>query len=390
MTLMKATAPPPKPRTFNADLSRLPAALLPLTLLKRWVVWRWELRASKAGREKWTKPPYQASRPERPAKSNDPATWGTYEDAVLAFTQGKSDGIGLMLKNSETAAADLEHVRDAQTRELLDWAERLCVEADSLGLYREVTVSGCGLRFIGLAQGSELHHKFTFNRKNGAGIELYRNCARYITVSGLQEGSCQALGSADDYLDTLMARFGGQAAAQSDPFDFNTAGAQTNDHYQDIIENGAPEGQRSEEFQRVVWHLASRGWSEDEIAEELAKHPHGIGAKYAGRLRNEVRRSYQKWRAHNGATAAPQSQTGSGGAQSQAGGASVQGFPPSWRPYCQCDAQGRPLNNLANAMLALRNDPAVKDMLAYDQMYCGEVMVREIGGKSDLAAPRPA
>jgi primase-polymerase (primpol)-like protein len=167
---------------------------------------------------------------------------------VLAVAAGRADGIGFMLKDSETAAADLDHVRDAETSELLDWAQRLCAEADSLGLYREVTVSGCGLRFIGLSQGNALHRKFTFNRKSGAGIELYRNCARYITVSGLQEGLCQELGSINDYFDTLMTRFSSQAAAaaQDDPFDFNTAGAQAD--YQDIIENGAPEGQRSEEF----------------------------------------------------------------------------------------------------------------------------------------------
>jgi hypothetical protein len=28
-------------------------------------------------------------------------------------------------------------------------------------------------------------------------------------------------------------------------------------------------------------------------------------------------------------------------------------------------------------------------MLAHDEMFCGEVMVREIGGKVDLATPRP-
>jgi primase-polymerase (primpol)-like protein len=64
MTLPSSITPPPKPQTFNADLSMLPPALLPLTQLKRWVVWRWELRASKSGREKWTKPPYQPNTPQ--------------------------------------------------------------------------------------------------------------------------------------------------------------------------------------------------------------------------------------------------------------------------------------------------------------------------------------
>src|SRR6516165_5037351 len=275
-----------KPRTFAADLGNLPKALQPLTAEKRWVVWPWELRKSK-----WTKPPRQACNPKCNARSNDPTTWASYADAVAAVVAGSADGIGYMLQNSQIAAADLDHVRDAQTGRLLGWAERLCVEADSLSLYREITVSGCGLRFIGLSQGRELHRKFTFNRKNGAGIELYRNTARYITISGLQEGSCEELGPIDDFLDSLLTRFDGNGGTN---FDFNTAGPQR-DYYREIIENGAPEGERSEKFQETVWHLASNGWSIEQIVDELAKYPNGISFKYSNRLLAEVTRSFGKW-----------------------------------------------------------------------------------------------
>jgi hypothetical protein len=72
----------PKPRTFNADLARLPAALLPLTMSNRWVIWKWEKRAEKVGNLKWTKPPYQPRYPNQLAKSDDPMTWGSYADAI--------------------------------------------------------------------------------------------------------------------------------------------------------------------------------------------------------------------------------------------------------------------------------------------------------------------
>ena len=49
----------------------------------------------------------------------------------------------------------------------------------------------------------------------------------------------------------------------------------------------------------MVWHLASQGWSAEQIAEELSRHPNGIGAKYADRLLAEVTRTYEKWRAKN-------------------------------------------------------------------------------------------
>src|SRR6516165_2216960 len=282
---------PAKPRTFAADLSNLPKALQPLTADKRWVVWPWELRKAR-----WTKPPRQARNPQCNARSNDPTTWADYADAVAAVLAGNADGIGYMLQHATIAAADLDHARDAQTGELAGWAERLCDEADGLGLYREITVSGCGLRFIGRSQGGELHRKFTLDRNNGAALELYRDTARYITISGLQEGRCEDLQSIDGYLDTLLTRFDGNV------FDFNTAGAQT-DYYRDIIENGAPEGERSEKFQETVWHLASTGWSIEQIVDELAKYPNGIGAKYANRLLVEITRSFGKWQSHRRASA---------------------------------------------------------------------------------------
>ena len=178
---------------------------------------------------------------------------------------------------------------------------RLCVEADQLGLYREVTVSGCGLRFIGLShQGAELHRRFSFHRTNGEGLELYRNCARFITISGLQEGQCETMGEIDGYLDELLARFRWTAGSSQTHVARSQRRRTAADRITSasIIENGAPEGERSERFAEVVWHLASAGMSIEEIVEELARHPNGIGAKYAKRLFAEVTRCFNKWKKH--------------------------------------------------------------------------------------------
>ena len=140
-----------------------------------------------------------------------------------------------------------------------------------------------------------------------------------------------------------------------------------------------------ENFQEVVWHLASMGWTIERIFDELAKHPNGIGLKYAGRLLAEVTRSYEKWRARVSGAATSGTATSGAGAQQQQGTAGR----PRWLNHCLCDAKGRPLCNLANVTLALRNDEAVRDMLAFDEMYCGEVLVRDIGSKVDLPAPCP-
>jgi hypothetical protein len=316
----------PKPDTFSGNIANLPKALEIITQQNRWVVWRWELRTKKNGEIAWTKPPFQCSYPKSTAKNNDPSTWGSYQDAVAAVVAGKADGIGFMLLASEVAAADLDHVRDVTSGELLGWAQALCAEADSLGLYREITVSGCGLRFIGLSEGNKLHRKFLFNRSSHAGIELYRNCERYITISGLQEGSCEQLAEIGAYLETLLARYDGKPAPLTavpssepllgdlvpslmkevgdNPLDFNTAGPQSSySEIRNIIENGAAEGQRSEQFQRVIWYLASKGWSAEEIADELTKYPLGIGFKYTNRLLSEVTRSFGKWQGERRAAA---------------------------------------------------------------------------------------
>ena len=127
-----------KPRTFHRDLENLPAALLPLTQLEHWVIWKWEQTKD----SRWTKVPYQPRFYNQHAKSNDPVTWGSYADAVLAFTSGHCDGIGFMLKDSELGAIDLDKIRDFATGQVLRWAEELFVEAANAGCYLEWTVSG--------------------------------------------------------------------------------------------------------------------------------------------------------------------------------------------------------------------------------------------------------
>jgi hypothetical protein len=296
-----------KPQTFNGDLANLPPALLPLTEQKRWLVWRWEpctnkngtVKTNKDGTVQWTKPPYQALDPGSHAKNNNPDTWSSHSAAVAAVQCGDADGIGFALtrvselKDSGIAAIDLDHcINDDSSIER--WAEDLHAEAGDA--YRETTVSGTGMRIIGTAEGGYLDRKFRFGRK-GAGIELYRNATRYITVSGLEHGTCATLPSLDDLLDTLFARH--SRKKQSDGFDFNNnAGGLNARDYERLIRNGAPEGERSEPFQSVVWHLAGQGWTVEAITDELAKYPNGIGAKYADRLFEEVTRSYDKWRTH--------------------------------------------------------------------------------------------
>jgi primase-polymerase (primpol)-like protein len=252
-----------KPRTFNGDLGHLPAALEPLTAEQRWLVWRWEARRKKSGEEtSWTKPPYQARYPGQHARSDDPETWGTYVDAIDAVKAGNADGIGYALFGSDLGAVDLDKCRNAATGEVAVWAEE--VHAEAAGAYHEITVSGAGTRILGTTRGPTRQRRF--NLGDGAGIELYRNTKKYITISGKERGACTALPPIDDLIDALEARFDeekGQRRANGTSggtgLDFNAAGQQTvGRDYDSIIRNGVPDGQRSEVFQSVVWLWPAR------------------------------------------------------------------------------------------------------------------------------------
>ena len=101
----------------------------------------------------------------------------------------------------------------------------------------------------------------------------------------------------DDFIDTVLARFAGRAHGKADGgLDFNDAAGRQRDRLResDRERRAGRTAQRS--FPGVVWHLAAKGWSIEQIVDELARHPNGIGQKYADRLHAEVTRSYDKWR----------------------------------------------------------------------------------------------
>ena len=65
---------------------------------------------------------------------------------------------------------------------------------------------------------------------------------------------------------------------------------------------------------------------------------------------------------------------------------------PDWKKSAMTGKQGKTalLGNLFNAMLALRNDAALRDVLAYDEMLCAPVLTRPILNPEPGFRPRPA
>jgi hypothetical protein len=289
----KEDTPPRKPVTHQIDFATdtLPPALATLVTQPRWVCWKWEWR-----KNKWTKPPIQPGNGQY-ARNNDPTTWGTFEEAVKRVVAGGADGIGYCLLGVEIGAADLDHCRDRTSGVVTAWAQAI-VDRAPPGTYCEVTVSGTGLRLIGLATGFELQRKFP--AAQGGSFELYRRTARYITVSGPAIGEADGpLPNIDELLNELLAEAEQRSAeargeAPQPALVGKWARGGMTEKLFALIAEGAAEGERSDRFMSAVAWMKRLGWSIDGIVELLEQHPTGIAEKYERRLRKEVERAFNK------------------------------------------------------------------------------------------------
>jgi Virulence-associated protein E len=338
-----------KPKTIGSDLAHLPRALKPLIDHDHWLLWLWEFR-----RGIWTKPPYSAVTLGTHAKNNDPKTWASYQAAIAAAQAVKADGIGFALLNTPFDVVDLDHCLDPESGQPDSWAQ-IWLEAAN-GAYVERTPSGEGLRIIGGTNPNsteKLHRKWPVkDGREKAAIEIYRNCERYITITGAQLGECKEL-SQIDLLDQIKAHYSGEASStksgngkNSPGFDFNQAGTTAGAiDWDTVIQNGAPpNADVSAVFHSVVGHLSNKGLSAEEITNELGKWINGIGQRYAGRLQQEVERSHGKWQAKQLRILAPAESKQQGGDDQE----------PEEEAAWAGTRKGIPLSNGTNARRALK------------------------------------
>lgn len=169
---------------------------------ERWCVWRWVRKGS----GKWTK------KPERPAPegqgwglaTNKPGEGRSYEAARAAVLRGDADGVGwLLLGEPELVWLDLDKCRDVKTGVLDPWATAVLQRIGKC--YMELTPSGTGVRAVGKAEDipHEGQTRVDIRRvlagagpyqiaewggvreaREGAAIEVFHNCARFVTVTG--------------------------------------------------------------------------------------------------------------------------------------------------------------------------------------------------------------
>lgn len=157
-----------KPARMDVDAANVPASL---KALDRWIGWSWRWR-----NEKWDKPPLRID-DGKAAKSNDPKTWCSFDDAIKAHIEGRFDGIGITFGDcggKNLAGVDLDDV--IQDGKLAPWAGWVIARLDT---YCEISPSGSGVKLFcwgHLPPGKR-------NDSDGRGVEMY-DSGRYFTVTG--------------------------------------------------------------------------------------------------------------------------------------------------------------------------------------------------------------
>lgn len=166
-------------------MTALPEAMDGLAARPIWVAWNDE------GGRKVPKSPRGGN-----ARSNDPATWGTYDQAAETAAKCGYSGVGIMLGDG-LGGVDLDGaVKDG---EIEPWALEIIEE---FGSYAEISPSGTGVHILFWADASKTG---AIGRANhAAGIEIY-NYGRYFTVTGEQVGA-SPVADATDAASTFVNR----------------------------------------------------------------------------------------------------------------------------------------------------------------------------------------
>jgi putative DNA primase/helicase len=109
-----------------------------LQLYPQWVCWK----AVPKGNGKIDKKPFDPQT-GKAASTIDPATWGTFGQAVAASQNGRGyAGIGFVLNDGPFVGVDLDGCRN-EAGEIEPWAREI---VQKLSTYTEISPSGKGLR----------------------------------------------------------------------------------------------------------------------------------------------------------------------------------------------------------------------------------------------------
>lgn len=187
---------PARPPIIPPQPDNVPEAM---RKLRRWAPWRAEWDEKK---QKYTKIPHRAARPEYGLSNKNATGWVTFDEAMAVYKANpdKFAGVGYLMTGPHgITGVDLDHCRDPKTGDIADWAMDVVRALDS---YTEVSPSGTGLHVMTAAQVPE---DWTNHEQ---GIEVYGgNEARFLCVTGERVGSTSALRNSWDDLERIAQRY---------------------------------------------------------------------------------------------------------------------------------------------------------------------------------------
>jgi len=165
----------------------------------QWVVWKYVFRNNK-----WTKVLVNACTGQN-AKSNDPSTWCSFEDAAAAY-QGQPDkyaGIGFVFSADDAfTGVDFDDCVDEQGT----IAPAVHDILTDLGTYAEISPSGTGVKAVLIGTKPEWAQCQSTKIDGTSKTEIY-DCGRFFTLTGHRiESLAATVEPGQDQLDALCAR----------------------------------------------------------------------------------------------------------------------------------------------------------------------------------------
>jgi hypothetical protein len=338
---------------MNAD----PMTLAALASQPRWVTWREEIRDGNP-----TKVPYSPKTGWR-AKADEPATWGTRqeaENAIPRIVNGMGGGIGLKLGDLGNGIAiggiDLDTCRSPDGA-IDPWATEVVQRVRS---YTEVSPSGTGAKVFFTYPTAILPDlRAAMGKRDGEGsgrkwargkgdhvpaIELYLD-GRYfaVTEQQLPDVPADLQPATHDVLLWLIQDAGpafASADGKSESSDSSRSAA--------AFRKGAALRRKGCTFEEMVAALHA----DPDIADWAREKGEANGQR-------ELRRIWEN-------------------AQ-----------PQDWLDHCQRNSEGNLRSNLANMMVGLREAPELHDLFAYDEMLRAPLLMRQFPEANMPLDPHP-